>query len=628
MKRKNLLISALIATGLLLSASVMTACGFTPTSSSEPEITVQAETEQIYAWYVTYIEANGGQPLSYEAWLASIRGEEGEDGKSAYQIWLENGYVGTQSDFLAWMKGEKGDKGDQGVQGEQGIQGEKGEKGDQGEQGIQGEKGVGIKGIEYDENGDLVVIYTDGSTQTVPMPKDEHPHDWSNGIVFKEATYTEDGIKIYMCPCGEMKREVLKYYSKGLEYGLSRDLRSYCVVGLGDCEDMDVVIPSAYEELPVIGIADEAFYGCTELTSVVIPDSVQSMGKLVFAECNSLTSVGIGDSLTSMDYEVFLGCTALTGITVSENNMAYQSIDGNLYTKDGKTLIQYATGKTNKSFLIPDSVTSIGDRAFAYCDSLTKVYYHGTEESWNNLTIGWGNSSLIEAIRYYYSESEPTQEGNWWHYVDSVPTIWRVIIPSQGLEYTLNDDGASYTVTGIGTCTDTSIGIPSEYNGLPVTAIGEFAFSNCTSLVSVEIGSSVLWIWMGAFAYCTSLIDVWFGSSLELIGQDSFAGCTSLTNVEIPNSVTSVAPFAFGRCTSLRNIVIPKSVTWFSSIPFNGCDSLTNVYYRGTEKEWNMIRFDGEETYLTKARRYYYSESQPTQEGNWWHYVDGVPTAW
>ena len=129
-----------------------------------------------------------------------------------------------------------------------------------------------------------------------------------------------------------------------------------------------VVIPDS-----VTSIGNDAFLGCDSLTSIVIPDSVTSIGEGAFESCTSLTSVVIPDSVTSIGDDAFSYCFSLTSIEVDEKNERYCSIDGNLYNKDATTLIQYAIGKTDTSFTIPDSVTSIGNSAFSWCSSLTSI---------------------------------------------------------------------------------------------------------------------------------------------------------------------------------------------------------------------------------------------------------------
>ena len=146
------------------------------------------------------------------------------------------------------------------------------------------------------------------------------------------------------------------------------------VTSIGDrafrgCSSLtSMVIPDS-----VTSIGEGAFYHCSSLTTITIPDSVTSIGWASFRYCTSLTSIEIPDSITSIESYAFSNCTSLTSINVNEDNTSYQSIDGNLYSKDGKILIQYAIGKKNTSFTIPDSVTGIGSNTFEGCTSLANV---------------------------------------------------------------------------------------------------------------------------------------------------------------------------------------------------------------------------------------------------------------
>ena len=139
-------------------------------------------------------------------------------------------------------------------------------------------------------------------------------------------------------------------------------------------------------------IAGLAFYNCSELTSIEIPDSVISVGDFAFYRCSSLTSIEFPDSVTSIGNSVFCFCNGLTSITIPES-----------VTSIGEQAFAYCSGLT--SITIPESVTSIGAGAFYNCTSLTDVYYSGTEADWANIAIGSDNSYLTNATIHYHEHS-------------------------------------------------------------------------------------------------------------------------------------------------------------------------------------------------------------------------------
>lgn len=254
----------------------------------------------------------------------------------------------------------------------------------------------------------------------------------------------------------------------------------------------------------VTTIGHNAFYECTNLTDVIIPDSVTSIGNRAFYGCDRLTSVTIGNSVTTIGDEAFEWCGSLTGITVDVNNANYSSDSyGVLFNKNKTELIKYPAGNTRISYEIPDSVITIGNDAFKCCNNLTKV------------TIGSG-----------------------------------------------------------------------------VTTIGKYAFYNCDGLTDITIPDSVTTIGNYAFRSCYRLASVTIPDSVTTIGDNTFCYCESLTSVTIPEGVTAIGDWAFYGCDSLTSITIPDSVTAIGDRAFRYCDSLTDVTYTGTEDQWNNIKID------------------------------------
>ena len=154
----------------------------------------------------------------------------------------------------------------------------------------------------------------------------------------------------------------------------------------------------------VMTIGNMAFYSCKSLTDVTIPDSVTSIGNNAFASCSALTSITIPESVTSIGYNALDNCKSLTSITVDENNKYYSSKDGVLFNKDRTVLILYPGGNNRKSYIIPDSVTTIEDGAFESCEFLTGILIPDSVTSIEPNSFPWIETLTLFANKGSYAE--------------------------------------------------------------------------------------------------------------------------------------------------------------------------------------------------------------------------------
>ena len=271
-----------------------------------------------------------------------------------------------------------------------------------------------------------------------------------------------------------------KSSSDGLSFTLKGDV--YELTSIGTCTDINVLIPNTYQNKAVTSIGSSAFKNCNTLIRITIPDSVTSIGYFAFDGCSSLTSITIPDGVTSIGGYAFEGCHSLTSIIVDNDNKYFTSIDGDLYNKDKTKLIRYAIGKTDASFIIPDSVTSIGDYAFEDCSGLTSI--------------------IIP---------------------DGVTSI--------GYE-------AFYGCSSL-----TSITIPDSVTSIDSYAFRDC--SNLTSVIwNAENCKKEGWWENPIFDGCP-ISSVIIGENVKTIPTYAFKGCSELTSITIPDGVTSIGDYAF-----------------------------------------------------------------------------------
>ena len=351
-------------------------------------------------------------------------------------------------------------------------------------------------------------------------------------------------------------------------------------------------------------IADSAFAYCESLTSITIPSSVTRIGEYAFYDTAYYNDESNWDN----------------GILYIGNHLirAKSDISGSVEIRRGtKTIANgaFMNCKSLTSTIIPDSITSIGDRVFRYCSSLTSITIPNSVTSIGNDAFTWCDSLTSIDIP------------------DSVTSIgWDAFFCCKSLKsVTISNSVTKIDEYTFSNCESlTSVTIPDS-----VESIKDFAFYDCVLLKSVTIGSGVKNIEENAFNWCTSLTEinvgsknanyssengvlfnkektilirypegkeeteytipdnvtsignnafhctslksVTFGSGLTSIGGDAFTWCESLISITIPDSVTSIGNNAFYHCTSLKSVTFGSGVTSIGSFAFKSCSSLKNI---------------------------------------------------
>ena len=344
----------------------------------------------------------------------------------------------------------------------------------------------------------------------------------------------------------------------------------------------------------VTKIAHSAFKNCTNLTYIQLSTSLNSIQDETFYNCIGLKNILIPENVSYISSEAFIGCSNLGEINVHNNNNSYMSINGDLYSKDGMTLVLYALGKIDETFVVPSDVKRINNRAFAGnerlenivfqcninsigsfafsgCSNLNNVYYNGS--IWNWCDIVFANSS-----------SNPMNEAENFYIIDA-NNEWQLV---------------------------TEIEIP-----LPVSSIGDYQFDGFENLKNIIISSNVTSIGESAFSDCSSLENVYYKGTIKSwcnitledygsnpmycaehfymkredcnwyeeteivipdtitqIGNYQFFGFDNLIKVILPDSVEIIGTCAFGYCSNLKSLFIPNSVINISNKIVYECDNL------------------------------------------------------
>jgi len=399
----------------------------------------------------------------------------------------------------------------------------------------------------------------------------------------------------------------------------------------------------------LISVEEAAFGGCASLEQIDLPHGLEFIGEDAFGHCNMKT-LEIPDTVTEIGRGAFSGCGSLESLTVpgSIGVIPEAAFSGaslkNVQIGHGVTTIENNAfqGADFETLVLPETVTSIGTEAFKNCKAL------------KNLTLPSGLENI--GVRLL--------EG-----CDAI--VYNVY---EGMNYLGNADNPYMVLV---------IGVDEEITDLTVHDQAQWIIAKHTAgidyheecllpnLRTLHIGKNVEYIEQGVFLSTTLLTDIQVSpenkvfhsqnnciietasktlliacetsvipddGSVTTIGLMAFAFQQERKLVIIPDAITHIEANAFQSCPNLETLIIGSGVEKIEGAQALYSDNFNKIYYMGTQKQWEKIDIAGRKSTggvsfdanieLLKATVYFYSEEEPTEEGNYWHYVDGVPTPW
>lgn len=304
-------------------------------------------------------------------------------------------------------------------------------------------------------------------------------------------------------------------------------------------------------------IRDAAFQN-TAIAEITLPECLTQMFNAVFMDCKNLKKIQIPSALVNLGTNSpFIGCISLTEINVSEDNPNYKSINGALYSKDGKTLIAYPCGLATVT--IADGTEKIGYQSFMGNPHIASVNFP---------------TSVFSIERYAFHNCSSLVE---------------FTVAADNIEFTA-EDGLLYSGNSLLLCP------PARTSAIvkeDTKRIADQAFYECTKLTTVDLPNSLYEIGGQAFGYCTALESIELPQMVSVIGMNAFGDCTSLKSIVIPDNVTSLPKDLFVRCSSLETVTLGAGITNIGKALFSKCDNIRVLNVKASVPPKVKIDFRG-----------------------------------
>ena len=505
------------------------------------------------------------------------------------------------------------------------------------------------EGLVFEKNDSDIFDFTPG--YTVYLPADKIPE---NGEVVIPDTYEGEFVV-------EFRSETIKSVMRP---GMSLNKGSSEYDGVSYTGITKVRLP---KELSVI--QGGALYDAS-MTEIYLPSTVTEIRNSAFESCDKLKKINLPDSLTMIYDFAFADCTVLTDVILPKN---LSGLGVGAFKSTAITKID-----------IPETLLYIYENAFYGCTALSEIYFSDSLEKIRTGAFdhtAWYNSQPDGMLILY---------DRLYGYKGEMPENTSLVIPSTVTrfagEFTFKNQKNLVSITIPRSIKDISPSCFSGCENLREVNLSEGldtlivrAFEN-TGIEQLTVPSSVTQMGGGVFENCTKLTSVRIPNDIKLkeISERCFYGCESLSEIKIPEGTETVYGNVFTGCTSLTSLTIPDSVTkfdmnsicytgithfvWPKNIQYNSFytpkhkdgmplnylviqkgtgllqysqfhlyDNLDTFYFEGTEEEFAEIEIyktEASEKWESNLKIYYYSETEPTEEGNFWHYVDGLPVKW
>ena len=351
-------------------------------------------------------------------------------------------------------------------------------------------------------------------------------------------------------------------------------------------------------------IPDYSFRNCQWLKSLAIPNSVNSIGAFAFSNCTNLFSMNIPQGISGIGYSAFSNCSALTEINVADENADYCSLDGVLFDKERKTLIQYPIGNSRTDYQMPNGIIEIGSSSFCGCKNLSSIIIP------NGVTLIRDDAfkECLKLTEISIPESV-TDIGLWvFNYCNNLTSI---NVSPDNLEYS-SLDGVLFD-KNMRELIQYPIGNSRTSYTIPSNVIcSNNAFAGCGNLISIDVSRDNM-------NYC-SVDGVLFDKTQKILIQYPIGN--SRTSYSVNDSIHTIGLSSFSNCQNLTSIIFGNGLQQIRSGSFKGCFHLSEIYSKAdnppTLEVFNNIgAFDGVRISLVQLHVPYGKKSEYQLVGGW-----------